>query len=95
MQYLVKIEWDHTHDQMHVPYPWIIKRKDQTLFSFYQSFGIKVICVCVNTLICHRVGSAQIACLVIGGRLVIGVSTLIAFCFVFVFIGSILVHLFQ
>jgi hypothetical protein len=31
----------------------------------------------VNTLICHRVGSAQNVCLAIGGHLVIGVSTLI------------------
>jgi hypothetical protein len=35
------------------------------------------VCVCVNTLICHMVGSAQNVCLVIGGHLVIGVSTLI------------------
>jgi hypothetical protein len=30
----------------------------------------------MNTLICHKVGSVQNVCLVIGGRLVLGVSTL-------------------
>jgi hypothetical protein len=30
----------------------------------------------MNTLICHRVGSARNVCLVIGERLVIGISTL-------------------
>jgi hypothetical protein len=80
MQYLVKIKLDHARDQTFVPYPWTTKWKDQTLFSFYQSFAIRVkdVCVCVrvNTLIYHRVGSAQNVCLVMGGRLVIGVSTL-------------------
>jgi hypothetical protein len=33
----------------------------------------------VNTLICHKVGSAQNACLVIGGHLVIGISNLHSF----------------
>jgi hypothetical protein len=79
MQYLVKIEWDHAHDQTSIPYPWTIKWKDQTLFSFYQSFGIRVkdVHIYVNTLICHRVGSVQNVCLVIGGHLVIGISTLL------------------
>jgi len=78
MQYLIKIKWDHTHDQMSIPYPWTIKWKDQTLFFFYQSFGIRVkdVHICVNTLICHRVHSVQNVCLVIGGRLVIGIFTL-------------------
>jgi hypothetical protein len=63
---------------MFVPYPWRIKWKDQTLFSFYRSFGIRVkdVHIYVNTLICHRVGSAQNVCLVKGGCLVIGISTL-------------------
>jgi hypothetical protein len=78
VQYLVKIELDHAHDQTFAPYPWTTKWKDQTLFSFYESFGIRVkdVRMYVNTLICHRVGSAQNVCLAIGGRLVIGVSTL-------------------
>ncbi len=78
MQYLVKIEWDHAHDQTSVPYPWTIKWKDHTLFSFYQSFGIRIkdVHIYVNTLICYRVGSAQNVCLVIGGHSVIGISTL-------------------
>jgi hypothetical protein len=86
MRYLVKIELDHAHDQTFVRYPWTTKWKNQTLFSFYQSFGIRVkdvciymcvcVCVCEYTLICHRVGKAQNVCLAIGGRLVIGVSTL-------------------
>ncbi len=42
MQYLVKIERDHAHDQTSISYPWTIKWKDQPLFSFYQSFGIRV-----------------------------------------------------
>jgi hypothetical protein len=50
MQYLVKIELDHGPDQTFVPYQWTTKWKDQTLFSFYQSFGIRVkdvyMCVC-------------------------------------------------
>ncbi len=97
MQYLVKIKWDHAHDQTFVPYPWTIKWKDQTLFSFYQSFGIRVknVHIYVNILICRKVGSVQNVCLVIGGRLVMGVSTLIGFCFILVFLSSILVHLFQ
>jgi hypothetical protein len=49
----------------------------------------------VSTLICHRVGSAKNVCLVRGGRLVIGDPTLIAFCFILVFLGYLLVHLFQ
>ncbi len=79
MQYLVKIEWDHTHDQTSLPYPWTIKWKDQTPFSSYQSFGIKVknVHIYVNTLICHKVGSAQNVCLETGGRLVIGISTIV------------------
>jgi hypothetical protein len=38
-----------------------MKWKDHTLFSFYQLFGIRVrdVRIYVNTLICHRVGSAQ------------------------------------
>ncbi len=78
VQYLVKIKWDHAHDQTFIPYPWTIKCKHQTIFSFYQSFDIKVknVHIYVNTLIFHRVGSAQNVCLVIGGHLVIGVSTL-------------------
>jgi hypothetical protein len=75
VQDFVKIEWDHAHDQTSISYPWTIKWKDQTLFSSYQSFGIRVkdvhIYMCVNTLICHRVGNAQNVCLVID------VSTLI------------------
>jgi hypothetical protein len=53
--------------------------EDQTLFSFYQLFGIRIkdVHVYVNILICHRVGSAQNVCLVIGGRLVIDVFTLV------------------
>jgi hypothetical protein len=45
-------------------------------------FGIRVkdvhiyICVCVNILICHKVGSAQNVCLVIGGHSVLGIYTL-------------------
>jgi len=79
MQHLVKIEWDHTHDQTSIPYPWTIKWKDQTLFSFYQSFSIRVkdVHIYVNISICHRVGSAQYVCLIIGGRLVIGISILV------------------
>jgi hypothetical protein len=42
VQYFVKIEWDHAHDQTFVPYSWTTKWKDQTLFSFYQSFDIRV-----------------------------------------------------
>jgi hypothetical protein len=63
---------------MSIPYPWTIKWKDQKLFSFYQSFDIRVknLHLYVNTLICHRVGNAQNVCLVICGRLVIGISTL-------------------
>jgi hypothetical protein len=42
-------------------------------------FGIRVkdVHIYVNTLICHRVGSPQNVCLVVGGHLVIGVSTLV------------------
>jgi len=79
VQYLVKIEWDHAHYQTSIPYSWTIKWKDQTLFSFYQSFGIRVndVHIYVNTSICHRVGSAQNVCLEIDGHLVICVSTLV------------------
>ncbi len=47
VQYFVKIKWDHTHDQTSIPYSWIIKWKDQTLFSFYQLFDIRVKDVCI------------------------------------------------
>jgi hypothetical protein len=79
VQYWVKIEWDHAYDQRSVPYPWTIKWKDQTLFSFYQSFGIRIkdVHIYVNILICHRVGSAQNVCLVIGAPLVIDIFTLV------------------
>ncbi len=78
MQYLVKIERDHAHDQTSIPYLWTIKWKDQPLFSFYQSFGIRVkdVYMYVNILIFHRVGNAQNVCLVIGGRLMICILTL-------------------
>jgi hypothetical protein len=60
MQYLFKIKWDHTHDQMFVPYPRTIKWKDQKLFSFYQLFDIRIknVHLYVNILICHKVGNA-------------------------------------
>jgi hypothetical protein len=63
---------------MFVPYPRTIKWKDQKLFSFYQLFDIRIknVHLYVNILICHRVGNAQNVCLVIGGHLVIGISTL-------------------
>ncbi len=75
MQYLVKIERDHAHDQTSIPYPWTLKWKDQPLFSFYQSFGIRVkyVHIYVNILIFHN---AQNVCLVIGGHLMIGIFTL-------------------
>jgi len=80
---LVKIERDHAHPypihgQTSIPYPWTIKWKDQPLFSFYQSFGIRVkdVHIYVNILIFHRVGSAQNVCLVIDGHLMIGIFTL-------------------
>jgi hypothetical protein len=56
--------------------------RPNTIF-FYQSFGIRVkdvyIYIYVNTLICHKVGSAQNVSLVIGECLVIGISTLHSF----------------